>query len=62
MSKEEQSNISTDAVKHLKDHHENKSSGQHSIPLNSFQDSRASLSGVEADVRFIEHSSCIFIR
>jgi hypothetical protein len=56
MSKEEKENITTDAMERLKDHRENKSSGRHNIPLNAFQDSRASLSVIEADVRFMLRS------
>lgn len=50
MSKDEQKNETTDAIKDLEDHRESKQLAQHNVPLNAFQDVRKSLDSLDREV------------
>ncbi|KAG1785413.1 uncharacterized protein HD556DRAFT_1249922 [Suillus plorans] len=51
MSKDEQKNETTDAIKDLEDHRESKQLAQHNVPLNAFQDVRKSLDSLDREIR-----------
>lgn len=50
MSSDNKENLSVDAITSLKAHHENKTVVRHNVPLNAYQDTRATLSTFENDV------------
>jgi hypothetical protein len=50
LSKEEKAAVSADAMEELQDHRENKITAQHNMPLNAFQDTRATLNTLQKDV------------
>ena len=50
MSKEEKKDASADAVEELTEHRENKTSASHNIPVNAFQDARATLNTLQGEV------------
>jgi hypothetical protein len=50
MSKEEKKDASADTVEELIEHRENKNSASHNVPVNAFQDARATLNTLQGEV------------
>jgi hypothetical protein len=61
MTAEEKTNATINGMEGLKEHRENKAFGGHSVPINAYQDSRATLDTLQNEVSTVQYHILVVI-